>query len=391
MEGYGLSPTERLGAISGFLSLRHGSPRATIRRCYCVLHGVVLAEFDSFEDASLGVRPRSRLSVIGVSAWDGCNKGSYGLVFVMRSGLTVYATAKSADEQTQWVTAAQLTLRLALERSDSVFPSVDGGAAPAPDAESEQSIPTTSSTGASVAELASLVDGVSSKSRAFEDVALTVDRLVTHLQDTNSLFAVSLQGVSNSTSSVVGVVGVVAHPPPPSGPSSGPSAAGLPPPSQQADARPETRAAAAVTTAARVVRSSALEGVCAESPTPREIEETIRAARGDVVGLVRLLYDHTLRGGLVEFQLILDELSRTRVDSMEFIWSQVRSRDPPPCPLGAAQFDRALCGGVAPFALSACRLSTSFICSASSGTACAFSSPRCSSECSLRRAASPFT
>lgn len=67
-------------------------------RVFCVLAGTTLWDYDTEEEAALGLRPKTEIDVIGVSPWDGKAKYhnyAFGFLFVSHLGTTYYASAQN--------------------------------------------------------------------------------------------------------------------------------------------------------------------------------------------------------------------------------------------------------------------------------------------------------
>ena len=256
-----------LGAMCGYLAVRRRSARATTHRVFAVISGTTLFEFDSFEDAAIGVRAREHACVIGVCAWDGCSRPRCGFVYVTRGGGPVFATAKSEDEQQQWASAIQRALEHALEG--------DG----------DPDVPPSSSDSRC---LTTLTDGLEIKSSALQDGPAAFEQLLSLLQFTRGVMTEWLLR-SGGPAPMPGPPSSSAPSPPP--PPDGPGC-------EDAAAAPEDLAA---------VRASL-------------------SADADVIVVVRLLYDLALDGTPQSFQLVVEELATRGLDAMDFVWFQVRFR-----------------------------------------------------------------
>lgn len=101
----------------GYLWKRAGTSAPTMQRVFCVLAGSTLWDFDTEEEAALGLRPRCEIDLIGVSPWDGkarYQNYAFGFLFVSSLGTQYYAVAQSKEDLESWLSAMRVGLQAKL-------------------------------------------------------------------------------------------------------------------------------------------------------------------------------------------------------------------------------------------------------------------------------------
>lgn len=98
----------------GYLWKRAGNGPPSMQKVFCVLAGTTLWDFDTEEEAGLGLRPRCEVDIIGVSPWDGkarYQNYAYGFLFLSSQGTTFYAVAQSKEDLEFWLSAMRIGLQ----------------------------------------------------------------------------------------------------------------------------------------------------------------------------------------------------------------------------------------------------------------------------------------
>jgi hypothetical protein len=106
----------------GYLWKRGAPQNPAMQRVFCVLAGTTLWDFDTEEEAALGLRPRCEVDVIGVSPWDGklgYQKYSFGFLFLSSLGTTFHAVAQSKDDLESWLSAMRVGLQVKFGKEES--------------------------------------------------------------------------------------------------------------------------------------------------------------------------------------------------------------------------------------------------------------------------------
>lgn len=106
----------------GYLWKRAGTAAPAMQRVFCVLAGSTLWDYDTEEEAALGLRPRCEIDLIGVSPWDGKAKYqtyNFGFLFVSSLGTTYYAVAQSKEDLESWLSAMRVGLQAKLGSAPS--------------------------------------------------------------------------------------------------------------------------------------------------------------------------------------------------------------------------------------------------------------------------------
>ena len=113
------------GSASGTLLKRAGG-ESSFTRAFCVLSGEAIVEYENYEDAAQGIRPRARSEIIGVSPWDGRNprfRSEYGFIYMGFDGAAHYAIAPNEREQRRWIGAMRAALQRVLQGDPDAPPS----------------------------------------------------------------------------------------------------------------------------------------------------------------------------------------------------------------------------------------------------------------------------